>query len=79
MSLKIISLDKTACGSTVKIISLSIKDDLRRRLMDLGLIEETTVKCIMKSPLGDPTAYSVRGAVIALRSCDASKILVKSE
>ena len=77
--MKIISLDKTACGSTVKIISLSIKDDLRRRLMDLGLIEETTVKCIMKSPLGDPTAYSVRGAVIALRSCDASKILVKSE
>ncbi|NMA34490.1 MAG: ferrous iron transport protein A, partial [Clostridiaceae bacterium] len=32
---------------------------------------------LIKSPSGDPTAYEIRGAVIALRSEEASKILVE--
>ena len=48
-----------------------------RRLKDLGLIEGTTVRCILKSPLGDPAAYRIRGAVIAIRKEDALKIEVE--
>ena len=47
-----------------------------RRLRDLGLIEGTKVKCILKSPLGDPAAYKIRGAVIAIRREDAADIKV---
>ena len=47
-----------------------------RRLRDLGLIEGTKVKCVKKSPLGDPAAYKIRGAVIAIRREDAADIKV---
>ena len=46
------------------------------RLRDLGLIEGTKVKCVLKSPLGDPAAYKIRGAVIAIRREDAADIKV---
>ena len=44
---------------------------LADRLCDLGLTAGSAVTCTMQSPLGDPCAYLVRGAVIALRRCDA--------
>lgn len=47
-----------------------------RRLLDMGLIEGTRISCLQKSPAGDPVAYLIRGAVIALRSEDSSQILV---
>lgn len=57
-----------------KLISI---DDMRRRLQDIGLIEGTMVECVGSSPLGDPSAYLIRGAVIALRSEDSGMVLVK--
>lgn len=50
----------------------------RRRMLDLGLVEGATVEALHKSPSGDPTAYSIMGAVIALRKEDAKKILLKN-
>lgn len=49
-----------------------------RRLRDLGLVKGTKVKCVLKSPLGDPAAYRVRGSVVAIRKEDASLIGVKA-
>jgi ferrous iron transport protein A len=45
-------------------------------LLDLGLTRDTVVEAVQKSPAGDPIAYLVRGAVIALRSEDASDVLL---
>jgi DtxR family Mn-dependent transcriptional regulator len=39
----------------------------RRRLLDLGIVPGTVVRAEMISPSGDPIAYRVRGALIALR------------
>ena len=50
---------------------------IRRRMLDLGLITDTEVEALQKSPSGDPTAYHIRGAVIALRSEEANKIIVE--
>lgn len=52
--------------------------NMRRRLLDIGLINGTEVECLQKSPAGDPIAYLIRGAVIALRSEDSANILVTS-
>lgn len=49
---------------------------MRRRLLDMGLVPETKVECVGKSPLGDPKAYLVRGAVVAIRSSDTKDILI---
>lgn len=65
-------------GQKGVIKKLTACDDMRRRLQDIGLIEGTEVECLGKSPLGDPTAYLIRGAVIALRSEDSGKVLVRS-
>ncbi|MDY3846366.1 MAG: FeoA family protein [Eubacteriales bacterium] len=52
---------------------------MRRRLYDLGFIPGAVVKCIMKSPLGDPRAYLVAGSIIALRRFDADKLITEYE
>ena len=49
-----------------------------RRLKDLGLVEGPKVKCVLRSPLGDPYAYKIRGAVVAIRKEDASQIMVEA-
>lgn len=64
-------------GDFGTISQLNNKGAIRRRLMEIGFISGTTVECICKSPLGDPTAYSVKGAVIALRAEDSSNILIE--
>lgn len=65
-------------GQKAVICGLSALDDMRRRMQDIGLIEGTVVECIGKSPLGDPAAYSIRGAVIALRSEDSAMVEVQA-
>lgn len=48
------------------------------RLRDIGLVRGTRVRCLMRSPLGDPAAYLIRGALIAIRDEDASWVEVES-
>jgi len=48
----------------------------RRRLFDLGIIPGTEIYVEMVNPGGDPTAYRIRGTVIALRSTQARLIRV---
>lgn len=65
-------------GETAIISSLDIHGSLRRRLQDIGLIEGTLVQCVFKSPFGDPGAYRIRGALIALREADTQNINIKN-
>lgn len=50
---------------------------IRRRLQDVGLIEGGEVICLHTSPAGNPKAYGILGAVIAIRNEDAEKIEVE--
>lgn len=74
----LIPLNDLSLGETCKVNLLIAEGIIRRRFLDLGLINGTEVKALAKSPSGDPVAYLIRGAVIALRSEDASKILVET-
>jgi len=69
------SLDE---GEHATVAGLSLNGKMGRRLRDLGLVEGTNVRCLQKSPLGDPVAFLIRGAVIALRSEDSSRVLVEN-
>lgn len=66
-------LDESEVGYITRV---NAKGDIRRRLFDLGLIEGTKVECLFKSPHGDPAAFGVRGAVIALRREDSETIQI---
>jgi ferrous iron transport protein A len=46
-------------------------------MLDFGLITNTVVEALCQSPSGDPTAYHIRGAVIALRTEEAAGIIVE--
>lgn len=51
----------------------------RRRLLDLGFVAGTEVRAEMTSPAGDPKAYRIRGALIALRREQADFVLVRDK
>jgi ferrous iron transport protein A len=78
MNEKFISLNNLALGKKAKIKVLTAEGTVRRRMLDLGLVSDTEVKALHKSPSGDPIAYQVRGTVIALRSDEASKIMIEA-
>jgi ferrous iron transport protein A len=63
-------------GQRGSVIALKSAGDMRRRLLDLGLIPGTSVERVFDSPGGDPICFSIRGALIALRSHDAMQIVV---
>lgn len=50
---------------------------IRRRLLDIGVTEGTKIRCVRKSLSGDPAAYEIRGALIALRNDTAALIRVE--
>lgn len=74
-----ISLNEISPGGRCRVRQLETRGPMRRRLVELGLVEGTQVACLGRSPLGDPSAYLVRGAVIALRDRDCREILVERE
>ena len=65
-------------GQTVQVISISraCQGAQRRRLLDLGLVPGTAVTPELTSAAGDPTAYRIRGALIALRHTQARLIWI---
>ena len=63
-------------GQSARVRGLLPRCPMYRRFQDLGLIEGTLVRCLMKSPLGAPKAYLIRGAVIALRKSDSDTVTV---
>ena len=76
---KEISLDQLEINQEAEIIRLEkdCEGMQRRRLMDLGLIHGSDIKMILKNPLSDPKAYSIKGTTLALRNDQAKRIIVK--
>lgn len=61
-------------GERLLICKLYCKEDICKRLRDIGMVEGTQVECVGFAPFGDPAAFLIRGAVIALRRQDTEKI-----
>lgn len=78
MNGQIVPLSRVPVGGVGVVRTVGASAAMRVRLSDIGLIEDTRVECLQKSPSGDPAAYLIRGAVIALRHEDSSKIIVET-
>ncbi|SEL10696.1 ferrous iron transport protein A [Ruminococcus sp. YRD2003] len=63
-------------GDTCTVSGLENHGAMRQRLGELGFVSGVQVTCLQRSFLGDPAAYSVKGAVIALRDSDARCVAV---
>ncbi|HOL91255.1 MAG TPA: FeoA family protein [Clostridiales bacterium] len=77
MSENLVPLHMIPCGRKAKVRKLVSTGNERRRMLDLGLITGTSVESLIIFFFKQKTAYEIRGAVIALRSEEASKILVE--
>ena len=73
------TLDTLGRDELAVIVALDSRGDVRRRLMDLGFLPGTEIRVGMSSPLGDPTAYIVRGSTIALRRAQARTVRVERQ
>ena len=71
------SLKDLSPGERGVVTALTTEGRMRRRLMDIGLVEGTMGECVGVSPWGDPSAYLIRGAVIALRNRDSQTVLIR--
>ena len=61
-------------GECAAVRTVALPGEFKRRLFELGFTPGTQVRCIRKAPSGSPVAFSVKGAVIALRNEDCGKI-----
>lgn len=74
-----ITLDALSREESGTVLYIDESCDIRSRLNDMGVIKETTIKCVGESALGDPKAYLIRGSIVAIRKEDAMKIHIKIE
>ena len=63
-------------GDKAIVIDNAAPLNIKRRLLDIGLVNGSLVECILKSPFKDPAAYLIKGALIAIRNSDSKNIKV---
>ncbi len=73
------TLDNLNVGEVANVVYIDENANLYQRFIDIGIIKGTKIECVLKSPFNDPKAYLIRGAIIAIRNCDAEKINITKE
>ena len=71
------TLDEVELNREVQVKKVNCSSNIKRRILDLGMVEGTKIKPVFKSPLGDPTAYEVRGSLISLRKEESRNIEIE--
>ena len=64
-------------GERGTVTEIRLEGELKKRMEEFGLLPDTEVECVGRSPLGDPASYRVRGVILALRARDAGQILLR--
>jgi len=72
-----VKLSSLEPGESGRVVALRCEGFNRRRLLDLGLTSGTVVECAFPGPMGEPTAYRVRGALVALRREQGDEIEIE--
>jgi DtxR family Mn-dependent transcriptional regulator len=73
------TLADAAAGEAVRVVGIATgcQGTQRRRLLDLGVVRGTEIVPELVSASGDPVAYRIRGALVALRGEQARWIQVE--
>lgn len=71
------NLAKAVIGDTVEIFKMNARGEIRRRLMDMGIVKGTQMKILRVAPLGDPVELKIGNFNLSLRLSEAETILVK--
>ena len=71
------TLDAIKRGGKASIIKITGGGNIRRRLLDMGLVPGAEVRVMRIASLGDPVEYGIKGTAIAMRRTDADSVLVE--
>ena len=71
------TLRNVGVGQTVTVSKITGVGAIKRRIMDMGLTQGTSVYVRKVAPLGDPIEVTVRGYELSLRKVDAELIEVQ--
>lgn len=74
MDVKVTNLNQLPLNREGSIKEVKCEGNIKRRLLDLGLVKGTSIIPVLVSPSKDPRAFSVRGSIIAIRKEDAENI-----
>lgn len=77
MNINTMPLSCIPLGSKGEIVAIKSSLKNKDRLIELGFTKNTEIIPLHISPMGDPTAYFIRGSVMALRKEDADNIFIK--
>lgn len=70
------TLDELKPNESAVITSVDGENELRCRLLDMGLIPRTKVTLRKVAPMGDPIEIHIRGYELTLRKDDARQICI---
>ncbi len=70
------TLNELPINKSAVINSVKCNGALKNRIMDFGFIEDALVTPLFTSPFGDPTAFLIKNAIVALRYKDSKNIIV---
>ena len=73
------TLDRLPVGQRATVMAVTAPEEQGLRLLELGFVPGGTVTVLQESPWGDPVAYGICGAVIALRQEDAHHIFISGK
>ncbi len=77
MSQQKLPLSQLPTGQRAVVSDVQVcQQSLRNRLLDLGLLPGTRITALFQAPFGDPVAFLVKGAVVAIRRSTARQIRV---
>jgi ferrous iron transport protein A len=71
-----ISLASLAPGRSATVLDVDASTSAGQRLLELGFLPETEIRVVRRAPLGDPTAFYLRGSQICLRRSVAALVRV---
>ena len=72
-----VTLDDLATGEKARVVKINARGPFKKRLLEMGFVQDTIVEVIKYAPLKDPVEYRVKGYHVSLRHEEAQKILVK--
>lgn len=77
MSVK--TLNQLKPGERATIIKVSGDGPVRRRILDMGVVNGAEIEVVRVAPLGDPVEFLIKGYNLSLRKSEAREIQVDTE
>ncbi|MDD5582266.1 MAG: FeoA family protein [Candidatus Marinimicrobia bacterium] len=71
------TLDQVRCGTLVEVLGVDAEGEIRRRLLDMGIVKGARIYVIRKAPLGDPIEVEINSFFLTLRLEEAKTVRVR--